>query len=172
MQLGSLAAWQLGNLVSNANQHWRSQMISISIYSVHSSHRKDKLFRTQKVLLHTCSPLLTPRTLVWSAQYLRQNPKSHCYGNVTDDGRAAPALPPFHVTHPVTQNYASPSAILLFRRSNCFHPKMHEFTLHLIVVMEPSDLGPFNRETCPEIKLICNISLGVMFQRLCQGINL
>ena len=49
-QVGKLAvgSWQVGKLVGNANQYWRSQTISISIYSVHSSHEKNKFFKCTK----------------------------------------------------------------------------------------------------------------------------
>ena len=66
---GWLASWLadwLAGMVGNANQRWQSQVIWISIYSPRSSRRKSSCFTRQR-LLHT---LLTPRTLVRSAQYL------------------------------------------------------------------------------------------------------
>ena len=50
----------------DANGGWQSQVTSRSIYSPHSSHRKSSCFYRRR-LLHT---LLTPRTLIRSAQYL------------------------------------------------------------------------------------------------------
>jgi hypothetical protein len=57
---------ELCQVSAMVSQRWQSQVISTSIYSVHSSHRKYRLFLPKKALLHNhrlalylCSLMIT-----------------------------------------------------------------------------------------------------------------